>query len=382
MNYKRVIDRIFTNLHINDENSKDLRIVRNDIEDTLVDVFGRSEYPKKEVSFTIAETEDIVVNNFSNLPDNVTLTDVNADGTIDATDFGIIEVYPLKIINTCSFTVTGTFGAIATIGTVKVLDENDTELFSDTFTQTSYPDPETFTFPIGASGVNLKLQIVVKAPADMADCAIINFTYNVDDFTQRMPDDFFLPMEVKFDGTTGKKRYVSKEMTPEQYMLWTPFKFTTDSDEVTEVTAVDEELSTYQFTEENLDYDWKIGYYFQVTPDGIYLHWKPKFAGTITLYYSYLPTLTISDASTAQVHRTYVNMLVNGTTCRWLRRDFTKKDPQRNEIEFAGLRTAYSEYKVEFDRDLAVFAGWVDQRSTPAMILPFNFLNDSFMELE
>lgn len=379
MNYKKVIDRIFTNLHITDEDSKDLRIVRNDIEDTLVDVFGRSEYPKKEINFTINETEDITEDFAdSTLIDNLTLTDMNTDGTIDASNFGIIEVYPLKTINTCTFTVNGTLGLIAIIGTVKVLDENDQELFSEAFTQSTYP--ETFDFSIGVSGVNLKLQVVVKAPADMADCAVTSFSYNVDDFTQKMPDDFFLPMEIKFD--SGKKRYVSKEMTPEQYMLWSPFKFTTDDDVTTDVTAVDEQLSTYQFTEENKDYDWKLGYYFQVTPDGIYLHWKPKFSGTISIYYSYLPTLSIADASTAQVHRTYVNMLVNGSTCRWLRRDFSRNDPQRTEITFAGLRTAYSEYKAEFDRDLAVFANWVDQRSTPPLILPFDFLNDSYMELD
>lgn len=384
MNYKRVLDRVFTNLHIDDENSKDIRRVKNSVEDTLVDIFGRSQYPKKEVSFTINETEDIT-EDFADTTfiDNLTLTNIernatNKNGDIAVSTTGTIEIYPLKNINTCSFKVTGTYAATAITGTVNVVDENGTSSFSGTFSQTT--SNETHSFTIGASGVNLKLTITISMPADISDGAVDDISYNADDFSVKMPDDFFIPMEVKFD--SGKKRYVSKEMTPEQYMLWTPFKFTTETDEVTDITAVDEELSTYQWTEENLDYDWKIGYYFQVLPDGIYLHWKPKFSGTITLYYSYLPTITVSDTTTSQVHRTYVNMLVNGTTVRELRREFTKKDKDRTELDFAGLRLAYSEYKVEYDRDLAIFAGWVDQRSTPAQILPFNLLNDSSMELD
>lgn len=377
MNYKQVIDRIFDNLHVEKENTKDLKVVRNDISDSLIDAFGRSAQPRKEVSYTIAETVD-VTEDFADdtLVDGMTLTDITVNsgvGEIAATDFGTIEVEPLKIINSVSFTVNGTFGAIAVIGTVKVKDGNGTEVFSDTFTQSSYP--ETHEFSPGVNGVDYTLEVVIKAPADMADCTVDNFTYNEDDFTQDMPDDFYIPLEVNFDAPD--KRYASKEMTREQYVNWNPNRaLAEDADDLYEWDTV----HTTNLTEENIDYDNLIGYFFQQLGATAQLIWKPKFSGTITISYAYLPSITAADGTAIDINRRFADLMIWGATIKGLVRKLTSDNI--NEAKLAGIQISLRKYESDFNRLLHEFTNFMHKRTEAARILPFSILNDGYQDLE
>lgn len=375
MNYKQVIDRIFDNLGIEKENTKDLKTVRNDISDTLIDAFGRSEQPRKEVSYNITETtpneEDFAD---TTLLDNMTLTDIAVPGgAIAATAFGIIQVSGISIINTVSFTVTGTFGAIAVIGTVKVYAEDGSELFSDTFTQSTYP--ETFSFSPTLSGVNLTLEVVIKAPADMADCVVSDFSYTEDLFVQAMPSDFYIPMEVIFN--SPDERYASKEMTREQYVRWNPNRSAQeDADGLYEW----DDINTTNLTEENIDYDNLLGFYFQQVGSTANLVWKPKFTGTITVVYAYLPTITAADGTTVDINRRFADLMIWGATIKALVRMLTMKDI--TEVRLAGIQIALQKYNADFNRLLNEFTNFMNKRSEPARILPFGILNDGYQDLE
>lgn len=391
MKNKEIIDRILDDIGEEKENSAILQSIKNDMSDVLVDIFGRAEAPRKNYSVNIdvekqtledfadSDTQwDLILTNFSISSDIL-------EATIGVTNTLLIS--ELSQISTVSFTVNSntSFPNGAPSGIISVLSENGDSLWTDTFSMLQ--GEENFTFSPAQSGTNIQLKIEIDVPDNYLSLSIDNLIITKSFNELVMPSDFYVPLEVKFNAGTGKTMYVSAEMQAEEFLKWRPnFTDINTTDSIDVITDVQNEAMTYYQTEENVLYDRKIGYYFDIDKDNrVVLHWKPVFKGVITVYYAFIPTILTTDVSDVQVHRVFTDLLVFGTDVRQIRKKMMRLAQGTADISegaLAVMRINLSEYKNEFDRLLKVFTGWVNKEADTPRILPFSILSDDNMRLE
>jgi hypothetical protein len=371
------------------EDSKVIKTIKNDIYDTLRDMDNASEHPRKEYSVTISETESTVENfeDTNNINSNLAVEDIIYDSNYalfelgsKITISGLTELVEIKLIfgtedppvtvdtETYDFTITpynarGEAGTVTTINVAR--DVASTHTLS-----VALNDRVGGTCVIECTAV----------PATNPTYARLNsLTWTVNDYEIEMPADTFIPFEAVFyPDTIPSNPYVTKEMYHEQYMKWNPNIVSLISGEINAVTDVDEQLSVQYQTEENIEYDWKIGYYFHYEQGKVYLRWKPKFTGTVTILYAYIPSRTIAEETAIDYLEVFTNCLVYGTTERQLDKMLLDSE---TELASANIRALISRYSAKYRMNLDKYAGF--RRLTQTHVIkPNDILSDTGMIIQ
>lgn len=188
-----------------------------------------------------------------------------------------------------------------------------------------------------------------------------------------MPDDFFVPLEVVFISSDGR-RYPTKEIEEEEFLRWKPTVLSTTSsfsEIVTSTTPI-----PMMGTKENFDLDGIIGYTFSDTIPQKLL-WKPPVEGKVQIFYSsFVDEFGIADD--LHIHKLFISLIVLDVTIKFLVRQLSKAT---TEIQLFGLRSQINEYKTEYTETLSNFAGYVNRNVSTPLIEPFDFQNDINMTI-
>lgn len=387
MEYRELLLRYAECIGIDEKDSRTFRRFRQDFTDAIVEIYGESP-PTKVFRRVLAETEDIVETFGDNTLEENMSVDAGftiASGKATTLTTGIFTATNLQKINSLQIKVSGTVttppATVFAAGTVKLYTELGSELFADTFELTDVNGAEEiFDFAVAFEQTNMYLVITFTKGAEYTDVSLNEVTIEVDDNSLLLPSDFVLPLEIKFEQNSDRRMIYSNEMHRERFERWTPNKLVSDSGLVLAVTDFD---SIYQ-TNENLDFDRGVGYFFDKQPEGIYIHWKPKFAGTLTIVYGYLPTkyINIDEGDLVSFQRVYIDLILYNAVIRGYRKKMASvKLGAGVEGEVILHRTLLSEYKNEYVKLLHKYTNYMKSSAEPKQIYAMGFLNDIDMEL-
>lgn len=385
MEYRELLIRYAECIGIDDKDSKTFRRFRQDYSDALVEIYGESP-PTKVFRKQLAETEDIVETfGDSTLETNFAVNAgfTIASGKATTTVVGKLTVIELQKINSLQIKVSGTVttppATVFAAGTVKLYTELGAELFSGTFVLTNVNGAEeTFDFAVAFELTNMYLEIEFTKGTQYTDVSLDEVTIGTDDNSFLLPSDFFIPLEVKFEQSSDRRMIYSNEMHRERFERWTPNKLIADSGEVTAVTNFDPILQT----NENLDFDRGIGYFVDRQPEGVYLHFKPRIAGTFTMVYGFLPVayVNIDEGDTVSFQRVFVDLILYNAVIRGYRKKMANSK-STSDGEVIVMRTLLSEYKTEYVKLLHRYTNYMKSNTESKQIYPFSFLADIDMEL-
>ena len=390
MNYKSIIDRVLDNTKQKFEDGKVIKTIKNDIYDTLRDMDNASEHPRKEYSTIISET-DSAVENFEDTSDINSNLIIGSGITYDS-DFALFGVNDIITIKN----LTELTGIILVFGTEDPLVTANAETYEFTITpydargiagtvttiNVTRDAVSTHTLDVALND-RVGGTCIIKCtavPATNPTSARLNvLTWTVNEYEIEMPADMFIPFEAVFyPNTIPSNPYVTKEMYHEQYMKWNPNVRSLTDGELLAITDIDESVSVQYYNEENIEYDWKIGYYFHYEQGKVFLRWKPKFVGTVTVLYAYIPSRTIAEETAIDYLEIFTNCLVYGTTERQL--DKILLDTE-NEVQSSNVRALISRYSAKYRMSLDKYAGF--RRLTQTHVIkPNGILSDPSMDIQ
>ena len=183
-----------------------------------------------------------------------------------------------------------------------------------------------------------------------------------------MPELFFSADEVIFKDSNDQRYYV-KEITQEEYMRWSPDYTLNEVD--FETVALEGEAETLFRTQENLEFDGNVCYYFADSENISILNWKPGVSGTLSIMYSIMPADDIVQSdSSPQIHKSFMDILILGATIKGLLRKDVKDD-----IQFANKTLKLRMYTDELKQVSAEYAGYINRSTSTPIIKPMDFMN-------
>ncbi len=387
MNYALIIDEVLDNTNQASENSKTLKMVKNDIKRILYEMHGKGETPKKLESFAIDKTGS-TTETFAD-PDNIN-SDLNT-GTlvIDAGNLEFVNTGDKLILNNQTGLLTfrikgfGEFvpapsGSMQNDFELKTYDSHDNLLQTETI---SFIDEDvldnTYEIPINdLAGGRVELEFTVKDPN--AEKVFINeVEWEVHTNSLQLPSTLFVPLEVAFfPTTTGSNPYESKEFFAEDYMKWIPNKISTGESIV--FNPEDFVANVWWRTEQNINYDRKIGFYLEYVSGIWTLFYKPTFVGLITVYHSYFPTFDVTEASSVNMQEVFIDCLIAGVTLRQLDKLLLKSE---GEIDVIKIKATIVRWAPRYASKLQEFAGQNKRKSETHVVKPNNILVDPGMNI-
>ena len=383
MNYQELKDRVLTNLGIEKESVNVIKVVKADITDTLKKIFAKTEFPRKVQRYDIAETYD-TVEDFKDaaLITGLTFTGFLLDtvGTqiyITDVDTGTVNMVGLTSISNINVTVGGNgtppVSNFATLN-LTVTNQSGTVLYNQTLSFTSPTFiQEILTFGCGIAekdGQTLTAVLTMIKTTDYNSAWIQDITYTQDYQELDMPSDFFTPIEISFSDVDDNILY-SAELTQEEFMKWHTQAWTSTAGEVIDPNSLRPVPEIY--TKENFMYDGKVGYYFIVEETKTVLHWKPKYTGTITIVYSYMPAIAVTDGTNPQTKAAFDEMIVDGATLRGLRRKLAQS---KSEAEIIAIRSAMVEFRASYQDAFTDYYDATTKKAETPYIEPWDFLED------
>jgi len=189
--------------------------------------------------------------------------------------------------------------------------------------------------------------------------------------------DFFFPVEVVFFDENGYQ-FVSVELQREAYEKWIPNVTVETQSFVNLVTSATPD--TYVWTQENEDYDGKVGYLFTET-DPRALKWKPLVDGTVrVIYATYDDTAITTVSNSPEMHKVFHELIVIGITLKLL---YRKLLVTAQEIELIAIQSSIKIYQNEYKDMMADLTSYAEKKATFEVqrMEPFDFLGDRSMLL-
>ena len=388
MSYGQIIDEILDNTNQVSENSKAIKSVKNDIKRILYEMYGTGETPKKRESFPVSKTgtttEDF--EDSGEVNSNLDIGDlVVVAGYLEFLNVGDI----LTLNNQTGLTTVRIQGhAVAqpamtmteNIFTLKSFDSHDNELQSETiiFTSEDVLD-NTYELPLSdLAGGRVEFEFLTK-DVNLDYFELTEIDWEVHTNSLQLPADVFVPLEVAFFPTTaGSNPYESKEFFAEDYMKWIPNKIANEEGSLT-FTPSDFVANIWWRTEQNINYDNKMGYYLEYVDSRWTLYYKPTFLGLVTFYYSYFPSIpNISETGTPNLQEVFQDCLISGVTVRQLEKILLKVD---SEIGIAQVRSAIGRWTPRYNMKLVEFTGHNKRKTETHVIKPNNILVDPGMNI-
>ena len=190
-----------------------------------------------------------------------------------------------------------------------------------------------------------------------------------------VPSNFYAPLEVIFRAGTGNM-IMSKEVTWETYMRWSPNEELVTTSFVEMVSSASPQ--TIMWSQENEDLDGCVAFTF-LDIEPIKMVWKPAVEATVQLLYIAKPTFPVDALTeTPAMHPAFHEAIVDGVMQKILIR---KLREVQNEVEFLGIRTMLKEFGDKYKEAITDYAGFVNKTTDVHSAEPFDFLNDPHMRI-
>lgn len=396
MKYREAIHRIQKNVQDPTPTSDLLIEYKEDVADVFVDAFGRSHAPRKTQCWNVGELNNTwnageqsdTVENFNNstLINNmnlITFTVNSGKAVLSGPDeSGKIIVTNLNQISSLSFDIEASSetNGQSSFATVKVLTgDGSSTLYSESFNVVEGDAEITKQFDMSINEKCIYIEVSVSNSSQfLAKTAINNFTMAQDFHKLILPNEVFFPLHINFNDSEGKK-LVSEEILGEEYANWRPNTYSTEEN-TGDITEPLGNIESYFITEENVLYDYKIGFVIENNKDGNFvIKYKPTFNGIIEVYYAYIPDITydnIDDNKQVPLNRFFEYMIVSGCSVKRLYRKLM--DKELNEVMLEAIKLNIRQHKSVYDDLLNRFAGWMtNEKTSTEFVRPFNILDYS-----
>ena len=368
MNYKNLLDRVLYNLSIDDENSRDIFRVKQDVYDTLQQVYARSNYPLNTKTYNIKLHDEIVeefdddtyIENFTVSGDFVYSVNQLA---LNPSEYGKITITNIDNITDIKFNANAVnVGGGATSAIAKVISREGEILWDETVQLTYANTDFTFTPAIENMPLGSTIEIAIDTLLDSA--ILYTVQYQSKNRELKLDDDAFLVRSMVFhknDGTT----LATQELGSYDYNS-------------TQVAYRPTDTGVLSCCLSGITYTDKIIYHISPQPDGIWLKWKYEFEGYVEVTYNALPGCNMEDADVVPLNASFVDLLVYGATMRGLRR---RLKGAQSEIELVGLRSEMFEYRSDYKSELKRFMSFSQSSVETKLIKPFDYFQDRNMEM-
>jgi hypothetical protein len=373
MNYSYVIHQVLENIGAERHDSNKIISIKHDIESTIRDLFTNAESPIKSESFTLTEYDDdsiastiVPISLVPATPAYTYTSVIKSMNQLTIVAANVSATPPAATNSTLNVTITSAAG-------VELLNQDMTILAAATLTETI---DLLFTDIVGATMV----LTVSSFGADVASVSISSVSWTKSFNSLQLPEYMYVPFDAHFKVSDQAKgaNYMSREATEEEYNRWNPFG-ADQQDNVSDVLIFDGSPGTATYTLENLVFDHRVGYFFSVIDDRVYLIFKPAVAGTVTVRFSYIPTLDAEPENTVPLHQAFINALVDGTTVRQFNKKIMEAD---SELELMKIRSSISRYEPPYKLAITRFAGYNRKKSEVHQIKMFGIVSDTSMELQ
>lgn len=346
------------NANIKSEDSNERLSINRDIADVLDDMFMKGESPITVTNFNVTEHGDSTVSD--TVLNSTTYTYPTLLKSIKSLIITAQNVTPLmegdSIMN---LLITSSFGDV-------LLDETFTV---DDAEQVVHDYELAFSDMVGAT---MKL---INTTAIDGVAFTIDWTY--EESVLELSEDIYIPFEAVFKVSEHAKAslYDSKEMLEEEFMKWNPNGSLEPNEEIT-TSEAKADVKWRNIT--NMEYDWKIGYFFKMGEKNMELHYKPAQKAVVSIRHSYFPAVNVTEADVFPVHKAFGNCLVYGTTIKQLEKKLLRA---ADELEMVKTRTALQIYGSKYKQALSNYAGYNRRKSEAKVIKMFGFLDDESMLL-
>lgn len=375
MNYSEIIREVLDNTG-QDRNSRNIiTSIRHDIEKTVRDMFTDSEAPIKSESFTLAETESesivstvVPITLVTGGVESYTHTDdIYSMASLSITAKQIADHTPIVGDSVLNVTITSSDGT-------ELLNEDitlsgDTDVVTDI--DVAFSDIVGATMVLSGTSFN----------ATANGITITDVTWTKTFSQLELPSYVYVPFGANFRVSRKDNgvAYFSKEMTEEEYNRWVPLGAIKEVDEDSEFFEIESNPATVVYSFENLEFDSRIGYFFSVVNDKLYLLFKPAVVGTVTIRFSYLPSLDVVEENEVPIHLAFINAIIDGTTVRQFQKLLLGVT---DELGLIKIKSAMSMYNTPYKLAVVKFAGYNRKKTGVRSIKMFGILDDTAMLLQ
>jgi len=368
MNYSSVIRDELDNTRQKASNKNIINSIKSDIEKTTRDMFVDSEAPIKSETFNLDTTDIVGLDTSQSLAvvgDTIIVNNVYSLKEISLTANNLSDISPIITSSVINITVVDSDGLELSNEDANV--ELDT-LLHYSLTSISYSDMVGMTITI----------TLVSIGTDINSISISQLDYTKIFTRLELPSYVFVPFGASFkvSNDINSANYSSKEMTEDEYNRWTPFGGVDNRDVVQEVLVINGSPATTAVTIENIEFDNRVGYFFTVIDDKLYLMFKPAVKGAVIIRFSYIPVLNIEESKSIPIHQAFINGIIDGVTVRQLNKlimDVT------DEVSLIKLKGAISMYHESFRRTVNKFAGYNRKKTGVRSIKMIGILEDPSM---
>jgi len=375
MNYSTIIREVLDNTN-QERNSKNIvTSIKHDIEKTIRDMFTDAEAPIKSETFNLAEyADDAFVDAIIPVVLDVSVDSYTHTETIKSMNGLTIvvnnesETPPAVGTSNLNVTITSSTGEELLNQDISIVDAVITTEVIDIL----------FNDVVGATMV---LTGSAFSGGDADEMYITSVAWTKDFTSLELPSYIYVPFGANFRVSTlpSGVAYLSKEMAEEEYNRWVPLGAIKEVDEDSDIFEIDSNPATIVYSFENLEFDNRIGFFFSVVDDKLYLIFKPAVVGTVTIRFSYIPSLDIVEENAVPLHQAFINGVIDGTTIRQLQKMLLKVT---DELGLIKIKSAMSLYNTSYKLTVNKFAGYNRKKTEVRSIKMFGIVDDTAMLLQ
>lgn len=368
MNYSRVIRDVLDNTRQDKNNKNLINSIKSDIEKTIRDMFTNSEAPIKTEYFNLDTTDT------KDIESTVSLSSTNTSFIIDnifsLKGYHIVakqmsDISPILSSSVINITITDSRGLEVVNSDYTIVGGN---ALDEVVSDLSQSDMVGMTMVVSVVSLGLNIDTI----------NITTLSYTKVFNRLELPEYIFVPFGVSFKASNinNSANFISKEMTEEEYNRWTPYGGLNSNEIAGDVFSLDGNPTATGYTLENIEFDGRIGYFFTVVDNKLYLMFKPAILGTVAIRFSYLPLLTIDEENSIPIHNAFINGIIDGVTVRQLNKLIL--DVQ-DEISLIKIKGAISMYHESFKLTVNKFAGYNRKKTGVRSIKASDILEDPSM---
>lgn len=370
MNYSYAIHQVLENLNKDRHDTNFIRSIKYDMEQTIREMFTDAEAPIKSESFTLTETE---TNSVASVPLELSASSPAYTHTEVIKSMSELTIVAKNESSTPPATGTSNLNVTITSSTGEELLNQDISIVDDA----------TVTEVIAVLvndvvGATMVITGSAFAGGGADDLYVTSVSWVKSFNSLELPGYVYVPFDAHFkvSNLVDGAGYLNKEMTEEQYNRWVPYGGIDNTDG--SVLILDDGPNPTTYTLENLEFDGRIGYFFYVYENKLYLMFKPAVNGVVNIRFSYIPVIDTTESTEIQFHQAFINGVIAGTTYRQLQKMLLAAE---NELDIVKIQTLQGQYMNSYKSTVKIFSGYNRKKTGVASIKMFGIVDDFSMEL-
>lgn len=371
MNYSYIIHQVLDNLGLDRHDTNKIKSIKHDIEQTIREMYTDSEAPIRSESFNLSETDTDSITAVPLVLDDATPAYTHTEVIKSMSELTIVannesETPPAVGTSSINVTITSSEGEELLNQDIPIVDAV----------------VSTEVIPVAINDIVGATMVITGSSfsgGGVDEIYVTSVSWVKSFNSLELPSYVYVPFDAHFKVSIANSGagYLNKEMTEEQYNRWVPYGGIKNPPEG-EVYILDEGPQATVYTLDNLEFDGRIGYFFYVYEEKMYLMFKPAVDGAVTIRFSYIPTIDTTESTAMPIHTAFANGIIAGTSYRQLQKMLLQA---QSELEVAKIQTLQGQYMNSYKSSVKVFSGFNRKKTKVASIKMFGICDDISKEL-